>query len=124
MIRPPGTPFVGATWPRYDLGPAPTNRFDAVGVFTQDGSGTQGTNGYELFLQQVLPASEPVLEIASQVVVSWPGSLSNYRLLSAIHVDGTYLPVTNTPVRWEDRNAVLQEPAEAGTRYYRLERTQ
>ena len=38
--------------PRYSLGPLLTNRFDAIGIFTQEsGSGIQGTNGYELFVQ-------------------------------------------------------------------------
>lgn len=111
--------------PRQDLGPAPTGWFDAVGVFNQEsGSGSQGTNGYELFLQQVLPASEPALEIAIKTVVSWPGALANYQLLSATALEGPYAPVTNAPVRWEDRQAVLQDPAEASARFYRLERTQ
>ena len=46
--------------PRYSLGAAPTNQFDAIGIFTQEsGSGSQGTNGYELFVQQVLPQDPP-----------------------------------------------------------------
>jgi hypothetical protein len=111
--------------PRYSLGPAPTNQFDALGVFTQEsGSGSQGTNGYELFVQQVSPAANPALEIATQVAVSWPGPLSNYRLFSATNASGVYQPVPYPPVIWEGRNVVLQDPAEARTRYYRLERMQ
>lgn len=111
--------------PRYNLGPAPTNKFDAVGVFTQEsGSGIQGTNGYELFIQQVLPADDAVLAIANRVVVSWPGSLSNYRLLSADSATATnWSPVTNQPVLVEGQNAVIQNPVEA-KRFYRLERVQ
>jgi hypothetical protein len=111
--------------PRYSLGPAPTNRFDAVGVFTQEsGSGIQGTNGYELFVQQILPADDAVLAISNGVVVSWPGSLANYRLLSAESVTSTnWLPVTNQPVLVGGRHTVIQEPVEA-KRFYRLQRVQ
>jgi hypothetical protein len=111
--------------PRYSLGPAPTNKFDAVGVFTQEsGSGIQGTNGYELFVQQVLPADDAVLAIANRVIISWPGSLSNYRLLSADSATATnWSPVTNQPVLVEGQNAVIQDPVEA-KKFYRLERAQ
>jgi len=111
--------------PRYSLAPAPTNRFDALGVFTQEsGSGVQGTNGYELFIQQVLPADDAVLAIADRLVVSWPGSLSNYRLLGADWLPATnWSPVTNQPVLVEGRNAVIQDPSEA-KKFYRLERVQ
>jgi hypothetical protein len=109
--------------PRYSLGPPPTNRFDAVGVFTQEsGSGVQGTNGYELFVQQVLPTDDAVLAIAPGVVISWPGSLSNYRLLSAEALPAaTWWPVTNLPALVDGRNSVTQAPG-GGQKFYRLER--
>ena len=48
--------------PLYDLGPAPTNRFDATGVFLQEsGSGTDGTFGYELFVQEIAPSAPAAL---------------------------------------------------------------
>ncbi len=111
--------------PRQDLGPAPVDPFDVIGVLTQEsGASNQGTNGYELFVQQVLPASEPVVEILSpRVVVTWPGELSNYRLLSAPEAGGEYLPVEVTPVVWGNRRAVILDPAEARARIYQLERT-
>lgn len=111
--------------PRYSLGPAPAGPFDAIGVFTQEsGSGVQGTNGYELFVQQVAAAADPVLKIASGVVISWPGSLANYRLLSADSLTATnWTPVPNTPVTVDGQYTVSQDPAEA-RQFYRLERVQ
>jgi hypothetical protein len=113
--------------PRYSLGDVPTNRFDAVGVFTQEsGSGAQGTNGYELFVQQVLPADDAVLNIAMQPVITWPGSLSNYQLQYTNTVGGTgeWQPATNAPVLVNGRATVIVDPAEAQMRLYRLQRTQ
>lgn len=109
--------------PRYSLGPAPTNWFDAIGILNQEsGSGSQGTNGYELFIQEVLPASEPCLYVQKTVVVEWPTSLSNYRLVSADSPDAQiWTPVTNTPVVIGDKIKVLIEPADP-QRYFRLER--
>ena len=69
--------------PLYDLGPAPTNQFDATGVFLQEsGSGTDGTFGYELFVQEIAPSAPAALTIAIQPVITWPGSLANYQLQS------------------------------------------
>jgi len=75
--------------PLYDIGPAPTNAFDATGVFLQEsGSATDGTFGYELFVQDVSPSALPILNITQEngsatVIISWPGSLSNYQLLNS-----------------------------------------
>lgn len=111
--------------PRYSLGDVPTNRFDAIGVLSQEsGSGTQGTNGYELFIQQVLPADDPVLSIATQPVVTWPGSLANYQLQgSASASTPTWTPVTNAPVLVNGRSTVILEPT-APQKFFRLERVQ
>jgi hypothetical protein len=111
--------------PRYDLGPAPTAPFDAVGIINQEsGSGSQGVTGYELFVQEILPVEEPALEIASKAVIAWPASRSNYQLRSATSVDGPYHPMTNAPVGWDGKHAILQEPTEAQRSFYRLERSQ
>jgi len=115
--------FLTLRHPRYSLGPVPTGPFDAVGILNQEsGSGSQGATGYELFVQEILPVTEPVIEIANQVTVSWPESRANYRLLRAEDVDGTYLPVAEPPVLWADGVTVLQDPAEAQHGFYRLER--
>jgi hypothetical protein len=67
--------------PRYNLGPAPAGVFDAVGIFSQEsGSGSQGTNGYELFIQQVIPQAPAALAIAPKVELAWPVSGTDYQL--------------------------------------------
>jgi hypothetical protein len=113
--------------PRYTLGPAPTNRFDAIGVFTQEsGSGSQGTNGYELFAQQIIPQDPPMLGIAQMIALTWPVSGAIFQL--EYRTDPTaanWLPVTNAPVVIEGHNAVLvpatRLPPE---QFYRLRQTQ
>ncbi len=107
--------------PLYDLGPAPTNRFDATGVFLQEsGSGTDGTFGYELFVQAIAPAADPVLAIASKPVITWPGSLANYQLEASPAVSGApWTAVTNAPVLVNGQNTVILEPGTAPA-FYRL----
>jgi hypothetical protein len=84
----------------------------------------QGTNGYELFVQQVLPADEPVLNIAMQPVITWPGSLANYQLQSsATAAAPAWTPVTNAPVLVNGRSTVILEPT-AAQKFFRLERVQ
>jgi hypothetical protein len=111
--------------PLYDIGPAPTNAFDAVGVFMQEsGSGSDGTFGYELFVQEAYPTDAAELTIVNKPVISWPGSLSNYRLESA---DSLTTPnwkvVTNAPALINGQNTVIIDPA-AGQKYYRLQQAQ
>ena len=101
--------------PLYDLGPAPTNRFDATGIFLQEsGSGTDGTFGYELFVQEIAPSAAAILSIAvqgSSVVISWPGSLSNYQLQSHDSLTSTnWTPVTIAPVLVNGQNTVILDP--------------
>jgi len=113
--------------PRYSLGPPPAGVFDAVGILNQEsGSGAQGTNGYELFVQQVLPAEPAVLTLASTPVVTWPGSLANYQLVytNILGAPGPWQPATNVPALVNGRWTVILDPAEAQTRFYRLQRVQ
>jgi hypothetical protein len=111
--------------PLYDLGPAPTNRFDAVGIFLQEsGSGTDGTFGYELFVQEIEPSAPAALTIATKPVISWPGSLSNYQLQCRDSLSSTHwAPVTNAPVQVNGQNTVILEPT-AAQQFYRLQRVQ
>jgi len=110
--------------PRQSLGSPPTGRFDAIGVLNQEsGSGTDGTYGYELFVQEIAPASEPVLGIANQLVISWPGSLSNYQLQSRDSLSANWLETTNAPALWNGRNTVIQN-LEGDGKMFRLERVQ
>jgi hypothetical protein len=110
--------------PLYDLGPAPTNQFDAVGIFLQEsGSSTDGTFGYELFVQAVEPSAAPTLAIAMQPVIIWPGSLANYQLQSRDSLSSTnWTAVTNAPVLINGQNTVVLEPPAGASGFYRLER--
>jgi hypothetical protein len=113
--------------PLYDLGPAPTNRFDATGIFFQEsGSGTDGTFGYELFVQEVAPSTAAALTIATKPVITWPGSLSNYQLqyTNTVGAPGPWQPATNVPALLDGRWTVILDPADAQTRFYRLQRVQ
>jgi len=99
--------------PLYDIGDAPTNAFDATGVFLQEsGSASDGTFGYELFVQEVSPSDQPVLSITHQngsatVAVSWPASLSNYQLRASSSLSSpNWTAVTNSPVVVNGQNAI------------------
>ena len=111
--------------PLYDLGPAPTNRFDATGIFLQEsGSDTDGTFGYELFVQQIAPSAPTALTIAMKPVITWPGSLSNYQLQCRDSLTSTnWTPVTNLPVLVNGQNTVILDPT-ATQRFYRLQGVQ
>lgn len=109
--------------PRYSLGSAPTHRFDAIGVLSQEsGSGTQGTNGYELFVQQVLPQQAPDLAIASKVVISWSDVQGTFELeQSSEAAGGTWSPVPGAPLVVDGSATVLLPPS-ASRQFYRLKR--
>jgi len=108
--------------PLEDIGSAPTNRFDATGVFIQEsGSSSDGTYGYELFVQEIEPAVEAELSIAMSPVISWPSSLANYELQSASSVTSTnWATVTNSPVIVNGYSTVILEPS-MPQKFYRLQ---
>ncbi|MDW8309465.1 MAG: hypothetical protein RMK20_08845 [Verrucomicrobiales bacterium] len=110
--------------PRYSLGPPPSGSFDAIGIFNQEsGSGIQGTNGYELFVQQVIPRDPPHLSIAARAAISWPTNGATYVLEYANEPGSTnWRVLTNAPVTIESRNTVLDDLT-VPQRYYRLRRT-
>lgn len=111
--------------PRYSLGAAPTTQFDAIGIFNQEsGSGSQGTNGYELFVQQVLPHNPaPELAIGLNVTISWPANTDTYQLEWRAQVDaGEWTPVTNTPAVINGMNTVVLPPS-SPQRFYQLRKT-
>ena len=100
--------------PRYSLGPAPTNTFDVVGIFTQESaSGTDGTFGYELFAQEVLPhLGAPTLAIGLNVVINWPVSADTYQLEYRANADaGAWTAVTNAPIVVNGQNLVILPPS-------------
>jgi hypothetical protein len=110
--------------PRYSLGDAPTNQFDVIGIFSQEsGSGSQGTNGYELFVQQVIPQDAPALAIAAKAAISWPVSGAAFDLEYSTDVNSTnWAVLTNAPVTIGGRNTVLDVLTNP-QRYYRLRKT-
>ena len=111
--------------PRYSLGDAPTNRFDAIGVLNQEsGSGSDGTFGYELFVQEIQPSAEALLSIANRMVISWPASLANYQLQSTESLsDPVWTTVTNVAGVVNGQSTVIIVPT-GSQKYFRLERTQ
>ncbi len=110
--------------PRYDLGPPPSGRFDATGVLLQEsGSGTDGTFGYELFVQEITPSDAVVLHLAVEAgatVIAWPASLANYQLQASDSLPAaSWTVVTNAPGLVDGKNTVTVELT--GTRqFYRL----
>jgi hypothetical protein len=108
--------------PRYSLGAAPTTQFDAIGIFNQEsGSGSQGTNGYELFIQQVLPHHPtPDLAIGLNVTISWPATTDTYQLEWRSQVDaGEWTPVTISLVIIHGMNTAILPPS-SPQRFYQL----
>lgn len=112
--------------PRYSLGATPAGAFDAVGVLNQEsGSGSQGTNGYELFVQQVIPQAAPTLAIAQKIALTWPVSGAAYQLEYRNDLASTnWLPVTNAaPVVIDGQTTVLVPPLANVQQFYRLRKT-
>ena len=117
--------FFSLRHPRYSLGAAPTNQFDVIGIFNQEsGSGSQGTNGYELFIQQVLPHNPaPELAIGLNVTISWPATTDTYQLEWRSQADtGTWNTVISTPVIINGMNTVILPPSNP-QRFYQLRKT-
>ncbi len=111
--------------PRYNLGAAPTNAFDAIGILNQEsGSNAQGTNRYELFVQEIVSPEPAELAITTPPVITWPGGLANYQLQFANRVGGSgeWQPATNLPVLVNGRWTVIVDSADVATRFYRLQR--
>jgi hypothetical protein len=107
------------------VGAPPAGVFDAIGIFNQEsGSGSQGTNGYELFVQQVLPHNPaPELAIGLNVTISWPANTDTYQLEWRSQADaGEWTPVTNAPVVINGLNTVILPPS-SPQRFYQLRKT-
>ena len=108
--------------PRRSLGPPPTGLLDVIGIFNQEsGSGSQGTNGYELFVQQVIPHTPtPELAIGLNLTISRPASSEPYELEWRSEADsGDWTPVTQAPVLIQGMSTVVLPPS-SPQRYYRL----
>jgi hypothetical protein len=118
--------FFSLRHPRYSLGAAPTNAFDAIGVLNQESqSNAQGTNRYELFVQEIVPSEPAVLNIATPPVITWPAGLANYQLQytnTVGNTSGEWQTSTNVPALVNGRWTVIVNPADVATRFYRLQR--
>lgn len=100
--------------PRYSLGSPPASPFDAVGVFMQEsGSASDGTFGYQLFVQEITPTEPPRLSISSDGWIRWPRESTEYRLEFTTNLlDGRWSTVTNAVVLSEDSHGVRWTPQE------------
>jgi hypothetical protein len=109
---------------RRDIGTAPTGTFDAIGIFNQESSsGSQGTNGYELIVQTVIPQAAQTLAIAQKAAITWPVSGAAYQVEYSTDLSSTnWFSVTNTPVVIEGQNTVLDSMTNSH-RFYRLRKT-
>ena len=112
--------------PLHDIGPVPTNQFDATGVFLQEsGSGTDGTFGYELFVQEIAPSDTPILNLAlrnGSMMISWLASLANYQLQGCDSLSNpNWTAVTDTPTVLNGQNTITSNPS-AAQEFFRLQR--
>jgi len=111
--------------PRYSLGAAPAGIFDAIGVLNQEsGSGNQGTNGYELFVQQVVPQAQLSLAIAQTLALTWPVTGASYQLEFLSDASTTnWISATNMVSVIDGQNTVLVAPMANASQFYRLRKT-
>jgi hypothetical protein len=112
--------------PRYRLGSAPSGVFDAIGVLNQEsGSGSQGTNGYELFVQQVIPQAAAPLAMAQKIALTWPVSGAAYQLEYRNDLNSTnwYSYTNSAPVVIDGQTTVLVSPLANVQQFYRLRKT-
>jgi hypothetical protein len=108
---------------RRDIGTAPTGTFDAVGIFNQEsGSGNQGTNGYELIVQSVIPQAAQTMAIAQKAVITWPVSGAACMVEYSTDLSSTnWTVLTNTTTVVDGQNTVLDSIS--NSRFYRLRKT-
>jgi hypothetical protein len=112
--------------PRFSLGSVPDGAFDAIGVLNQEsGSGVQGTNGYELFVQQVIPQTAATLAIWQKLALTWPVSGAAYQLEYRDDLNSTnwYSYTNSAPVVIDGQNTVLVSPTANAQQFYRLRKT-
>ncbi|MBP7275432.1 MAG: hypothetical protein KBA51_04435 [Kiritimatiellae bacterium] len=113
--------FFTLRMPLTDLGPAPKDWFSAIGILHQESeSGTDGTFGYELFVQEIGPTLKTAQGDGRRLIY-WSGTYTNYVLEYSTDLTDPsgWQTVTSPPVKWI---AVEEDPATAGEpkRFYRL----
>lgn len=104
--------------PLTDLGPAPTDWFSAVGIINQEsGSGSDGTFGYELFVQEIGPTVRFVVT-EGKALAYWSGTYTNYILeyTTNLNDSSSWTNVEAAPTKW----IAVEEAASGEMRYYRL----
>ncbi|MGQ9661123.1 MAG: hypothetical protein ACUVWX_02155 [Kiritimatiellia bacterium] len=75
--------------PLTDLGLIPSGWFSAVGILNQEsGSGSDGTYGYELFVQEIGPSLR-IVSSPGKALVYWDGTYTNYVLEFTTDLNGT-----------------------------------
>lgn len=114
--------FFTIRYPRRDLGPVPTGVFDAIGIINQEsGSSSQGTTGYELFLQEVITEAEgPQLSLSAKGMLQWSADCGEGWILEkATVLTGEWSAVEETPTRVGDFYT-LQIDLSTNQGFYRL----
>jgi hypothetical protein len=123
------TDATGRTFPlrhsRRDIGAAPTGVFDAIGIFNQESSsGSQGTNGYELIVQQAVPQAQQTLTIAQKLALTWPVTGGSYQLQHLSDLSTTnWTTLTNTVSVIDGQYTALVSPVANAAQFYRLIKT-
>ncbi|NCA82461.1 MAG: hypothetical protein EOM72_06900 [Opitutae bacterium] len=105
--------------PRTDLGAPPSTSayVSAVGILNQEsGSGTSGTNGYELFVQEIGPILSVGTHIVGSSAVSFSADYEGYVLEASDDGLQNWSPVDAMPVKV----IVIEDDGDSPNRAYRL----
>ncbi len=108
-------------FPRTDLGdpPATSTYFTAVGILNQEsGSGTVGTNGYELFVQEIGPVLNLGRSASGGAAVSFSADYEGYVLEASDDGLQNWNAVDATP----KKVLVIEDGGGATNRVYRLKK--
>lgn len=114
--------FFSVRHPLYDLGDAPIGTFDAIGIINQEsGSGTEGTTGYELFIQEIIQSqTAPTLNLSSDGILSWDSAFADQWILEAASAPyGEWTPVSEEPTIIDKRCQLQILPTEKQS-FFRL----
>jgi hypothetical protein len=97
--------------------PATSTWISAVGILNQEsGSGTTGTNGYELFVQEIGPELDLGRTSAGGIAVHFSSDYEGYVLEASEDGQQTWSPVDATP----QKRIVIEDAGASSNRAYRL----
>ncbi len=99
-----GAPLSTAAW------------FSAVGILNQETLGPVGTNGYELFVQELQPEPELGRTAAGAAAVSFPADYEGYVVEYSDDGMGSWQELDATP----RMTIVVEDPGAPTSRFYRL----